>query len=104
MVNQRDHWNTPVTGSVLTMLTFCSPPLILCLFKATAHVCIWKMTEDELKCLLCLFPRYFTGYIINLLSLPFIVSLYLAYRGEWPDLTCGSPGIWFRPGPSLGHM
>jgi hypothetical protein len=24
----------------------------------------------------------------------FIMPLYLAYRGRWPDLTCGSLGVW----------
>jgi hypothetical protein len=32
--------------------------LILCLLKTKAHVCTWKMAEDGLKFLLCLFQWY----------------------------------------------
>jgi hypothetical protein len=24
----------------------------------------------------------------------FTMPVYLVYRGEWPDLACGSPGVW----------
>jgi hypothetical protein len=72
----------------LTMYTFC--PLLqffLILFKAEAYVCTLKMTEDEMKCLLCLFPQCVLGSVIKHLSLPFTMSLSLVYRGKWPDLT-----------------
>jgi hypothetical protein len=32
------------------------------------------------------------GLVINLLSLPFNMCLYLVYKGNWQDLT--NPGIW----------
>jgi hypothetical protein len=38
---------TPVTGTVQAYLL--SPALILCLFKAKAHVCTLKMAEDGLS-------------------------------------------------------
>jgi hypothetical protein len=34
------------------------------------------------------------GSVINLLFLPFSMFLYLVYKGEWLDLTWGSPGDW----------
>jgi phosphoglycerol transferase MdoB-like AlkP superfamily enzyme len=74
-----------VTGTVYA--DFLSPVLILCLFKAKAHVCILKIAEDGLKYLLCLFP-WCSRLCINLLSLPSqLLSLYLVYRAEGPDLT-----------------
>jgi hypothetical protein len=31
---------------------------------------------------------------MNSLSLPFTMSLYFAYRDEWPNVIFGSPGVW----------
>jgi hypothetical protein len=39
-------------------------------------------------------PTAVLGCVIDLLSLPFTMSLYLASKGEWLDLTNGNPGVW----------
>jgi hypothetical protein len=51
----------------------------------------WRWAE----CSLCLFPWHVPSHIINLLLSPFTngEGIYLAYRGEGPDLICGSPGV-----------
>jgi hypothetical protein len=66
-LNQLEHCNTPVTGTIYTY-TF-APALILCLFEAEAHVCNPKMAKNGLKYWLCLFPLCVPGSVINL-SLP----------------------------------
>jgi hypothetical protein len=81
-----------------------SPALTLCLFKANAHICTPKMAEDG-QCLLCLFPQRVLYCVINLLSLSVAMSLYLAFRGEWPDLPCRIPRVWaWRPKPQFQHQ
>jgi hypothetical protein len=62
----------------------CLSPLapILPLFKGKACVCNPKTVKDELK---CYFPVTYLSHL-NLLSLPFTMSLYLMYRVKWLDL------------------
>jgi hypothetical protein len=86
---QSDEW-----GSSLPLLP------VLCLLKPIAHILYpedgWRWAE----CLLCHFPWHVPGCVTNLLSLPFALSLYLAYRGEWLDLKCRISGVWAL-GPNL---
>lgn len=65
-------------------------PPVLCLVKPIALVCTLKMAKE-----LCLL-----GHVVNLLSLTFILSLYLAYRGQWLDPGYRIPGVW-ASGPKL---
>jgi hypothetical protein len=70
------------------------PYLVLYLFKAKAPYLHpengWRWGEY----LPCLFPWHVLSHVINLLSLPFTMCLYLTYRGKWLDLTCGSSGVY----------
>jgi hypothetical protein len=52
------------------------------------------MAENGLSAYPASSQGMFQSGVINLLSLTFNMFLYLAYRGKWPDLTCGSPGVW----------
>jgi hypothetical protein len=47
------------------------------------------MTENGLST-----SSHVPGHVRNLLSLLFSMSLYLAYKGGWLNITCGSPGVW----------
>jgi hypothetical protein len=85
------------------MHTFCSPVLIHCLLKVKTRVYIPKMTKDRQTCLLCLFLQCDPGPVVNLLSLPLTMSVYLVHRTKWPDLTSGSPKIWDL-GPKFGFQ
>jgi hypothetical protein len=88
-------WWSPILWPGLFNMHTSLPDQILCLFKPTAHVCTlqcWRWAE------MCTLPLPVVGMncIINL-SLPFTLSLYLAYRGKWPDKSCGiqefGPGV-----------
>jgi hypothetical protein len=52
--HQSEHQDAPLTRAVSLCILFDST-LILCIRKANAYVCTLKMTEDELKYLLCFF-------------------------------------------------
>jgi hypothetical protein len=74
--------------------------LFVLFFKAKIHTCTLNIKLKRTECLLCLFLEYVSGHVINILCLPFVIFLYLAYRGRWLGLTCGSPEVWGL-GPKL---
>jgi hypothetical protein len=54
----------------------------------------WRWLKAGLSALLRLFPWRVLAHGINVLSLPFIMSLYLVSKGKWPDLACRIPEVW----------
>jgi hypothetical protein len=67
---------TPVTGTVYTYLLLL--PLILCLFKAKAHVCTPKMGADGLSASSA-FSLLSTQVVNKPLFSAFTMSLYLVF-------------------------
>jgi hypothetical protein len=71
------------------MHTFRSLLLNLCLCKA--NTCLYPEDGMFILPLPTVCPKLCNKF---LLSLSFIVSLYLVYQGEWMDPACGILGVW----------
>jgi hypothetical protein len=71
----------------LTMHTLVPCPQFFCLFKPIAHVCTLEDGWRWAECLLCLFPC--PELCDKSPFSAFIMPLYLAFRGRWPDLAYG---------------
>jgi hypothetical protein len=100
IVTNPDHqvtitWTPPLTtgphlcGDCLIMLTSCPLPQ----FFLYANLRLMSVPHRRVQRLLCLF-WHCASHLLNLLSLPSPRPvLYLVYWSEWPELTCGTPGV-----------